>query len=274
MPSRLSHVIGLARAVGTLKAVQVLLRRAAGSAAPLPVTPKGISRRRVVLRPMESDLFVASQIFGWTEYDIGSDRQNAVRMLAQTLVAQGDVPVIVDAGANVGYSALYFADTYPEAFVLAVEPDAETYRMLEQNCAGHDRIKPVHAALWSHDRGVELSGSELNSWSRLVRDGGSEHRTSSMRLDQLLAGVPHSRLLILKLDIEGAEREVCLACPDLVRTAPCILVEPHDFKFPGAACLTPLFSAIAGKQVDTLLIGENLLIVDANLARCTSASET
>src|SRR5258708_37087942 len=37
--------------------------------------------------------------------------------------------------ARVGYSVFYAADTYPEAFVLAVEPDAE----LEDNCTGYDR---------------------------------------------------------------------------------------------------------------------------------------
>jgi FkbM family methyltransferase len=223
---------------------------------------------RLALRPCESDLFVASQIFGWQEYGMDPARQDAVRKLARRQLDERNLPVIVDAGANVGYSALYFADEYPEARVLALEPDPVTFSVLQKNCAGHNRITPVHAALWCHDMGVELADAEHASWSRRVENGKDGHRgrlVPSMTLDQLLSTAPRSRLLILKLDIEGAEREVCEASPDAVRSAPCILVEPHDFKFPGAGCLTPLLNAIAGKRVDILLSGENLMIFDSDL---------
>jgi FkbM family methyltransferase len=267
MASRFDHVVGLIRAVGAFKAFQILLYRALRLPSAVAVVPRHAGTR-VALRPRESDLFVASQIFGWQEYGIDPARQDAIRKLGRRQLEQGDVPVIVDAGANVGYSALYFAGSYPEALVLALEPDPVTFSVLQQNCAGHDRIRPMHAALWCHDMGVELAGAEFDSWSRRVEEGDDGHPgfpVPSIRLDQLLSTIPSSRLLILKLDIEGAEREVCEASPDTIRAAPCILVEPHDFKFPGAGCLTPLFNAIAGKRVDILLSGENLLIFDSDL---------
>jgi len=49
-----------------------------------------------------------------------------------------------------------------------------------------------------------------------------------------------SRLLILKLDIEGSEKEVIEADPGVVCSAMCIMIEPHDFMQPGRGCLTPL----------------------------------
>ena len=58
-----------------------------------------------------------------------------------------------------------------------------------------------------------------------------------------------------------------------IHTAPCIMVERHDFMFPGAGCLIPLYSAVAGRnsavagrKIDTLLRGENMSLLDLTLA--------
>jgi FkbM family methyltransferase len=244
-------------------AAYVLLRRILKLNAAVNVYPRELGGRCVTLRPNESDLFVLSQIYGLKEYDIGAERRNQIKKLAKEYVYDGYLPVIVDAGANVGYSSIFFSEVYPQALVLAVEPDTATFAVLVQNCSGYSRIRPINAALWSHDRGVKLIGAEQASWSRLVGEASGANTIPSIRLDQLLSDISNSRLLILKLDIEGAEREVCKSSPHVIRAAPCVLVEPHDFKMPGAACLAPLFSAIAGKEVDTILIGENILVFDS-----------
>jgi hypothetical protein len=85
-------------------------------------------------------------------------------------------------------------------------------------------------------------------------------------LDLLLAEIPRARVLLIKLDIEGAEREVCYSALESIRAAPCIMIEPHDFMFPGAGCLVPLYSAVAGRKIDTLLRGENIFLLDLTLA--------
>lgn len=259
MPSRSEHIRDLARAIGPRAAAHVLGRRALKRASPVVVTA---GSHAVSVRPLDSDMFVLGQIFGAREYDIGAGRVAALNLLASVWAQAGTQPVIVDAGANVGYSALFFEQTYPGAIVLALEPDAETFAQLSLNCRGHARIVPVHAALWSHDDGVSLQAEEAASWSRSVSDGGL---TPSLTLESLLARIPAGRSLILKLDIEGAEREVCRASAGIVHEVPCIMVEPHDFKHPNAGSLAPLYSALAGRHVDTLIIGENLMIIDTAL---------
>jgi FkbM family methyltransferase len=217
----------------------------------------------LALRPLDSDLFVAAQIFGWQEYDPGSDIVASLNRQARTWRADGMTPVIVDAGANVGYSSLYFAATYPEATVLAIEPDPESFDQLLANCAAAPRIRGVCAALWSHDRGVSLNADDgPGSWSRKVAGAGA---TPSRTLPGLLAEIPHAQPLILKFDIEGAEREACAAAGEALRGAACIMIEPHDFMLPGSSCLAALYEALSGRQVDTLIRGENLIIYDSAL---------
>lgn len=74
------------------------------------------------------------------------------------------------------------------------------------------------------------------------------------------------------LDIEGAEREVCAAAREPLRQAACLMIEPHDLMFPGSGCLSGLYRALAGRCVDTLIRGENLIIHDSALVRADPAA--
>lgn len=262
MANGFSHMSGLIRAIGVFRALEIVARRKLKRPNSVQVLMGG---HRIAMRPMDSDLFVASQIFGWRDYEFGAKVKAGLRSLGAKWRKSGLVPLIVDGGANVGYSSLFFADAFPDALVLAVEPHPATFAVLRENVAKEPRILPVHAALWSHDEGVSLKLSEqFGSWAHSVDEGGGA--TPSWRLDNLIETVPNARPLIIKLDIEGAEKEVCAASKGIMGNVPCILLEPHDFMLPGAATLTPLFSVIAARRCDTLLMGENLLFVDSALA--------
>lgn len=262
MASHWTHVDGLRRAVGWPAAANILTRRLLGLPQPVRCNVKGC---RIAVRPLDSDPFVASQIFGWQEYDPGDTVTSALNQLARRWRSRGRVPVIIDAGANVGYSALDFAERFPEAVVIAVEPDPETYAELVANCIGEPRIQPVQAAVWSHEGGVSLlAGSEQGSRAHRVAGLGA---TPSWTLNSLLALVPDGRSLIIKLDIEGAEREVCAVSGVELRQAACLMIEPHDVLSPGSACLSSLYGALAGRQVDTLLRGGNLIIYASALVQ-------
>jgi len=171
----------------------------------------------------------------------------------------GQVPVIIDAGANVGYSALYLAHHFPDAIVIAVEPDENCVELIKRNCGDNPRIRPVHAAVWSHGNGVDLDSRDEGSWANRVSDGGA---TPSVTLEKLIADVPNAAPLIVKLDIEGAETEVCRASSDAVSSFACIMIEPHDWMLPGSGGLSPLYGAVAGKKMDTLIRDETLMLFD------------
>ncbi len=263
----LRYHLGLARAFGLPTAVSIGIRRKFGVRKPVMVHWRG---QQIAVRPRESDPVVASSVLGWHEYALGERAETALARLAKKWRATGQTPVIIDGGANVGYAALHFARLYPEAVIIAVEPNPETFDMLRRNCAGHAQIRPLFGALWSHDQGVSLQSDPDSSWSDRVHDGGL---TPSFRLQDLLASVPDSRSLIIKLDIEGAEGEVCRAAPDVLRTTACLLIEPHDYLRPGASVLSPVYDALNGLQVDTLLVGEYIALIASSLMR-EQATET
>ena len=257
--AKLHHLDGLARAIGWRKSISVLLRRALGIGAAMKVR---CNNHELLIRPTDSDLFVASQVFGHCEYEIGKVGHAALNRLAKKWRKTGLVPVIVDAGANVGYSSIFLGDRYPDAIVMAIEPDRQAFEMLTSNCAGLERIMPVYGALWSHDGEVALVNSESSSWARSVSDGQG---VPSITLRSLLAKLPRTRLLMLKMDIEGAELEATRDCGKVLEEVPCIVVEPHDFMFPGRGCLTFVYSLFNGRSMDSLVSGENLIFISSAL---------
>jgi FkbM family methyltransferase len=259
MPSLAYHIQGLVRAAGLAKASAILLRRAFGLGGVVSVNVQG--HGLVEVRPADSDLFVLSQIFGWEEYKIDVDRLANLRKVASAWQAAGITPMIIDAGSNVGYSAIYFAGLFPGSCVLAIEPDQRSFNILARHAKGNSSIKPINVAIWSHNYGLELKQSSYGSWASQVKEGSG---TASERLDVLVASIPNARPLIIKLDIEGAEREVIESCPDIFANAKCIMVEPHDFQNPNGACLFPLYKVAADRKFDTILNGENLLLFAAD----------
>ena len=72
-------------------------------------------------RPGTSDLEVFRQVF--------MERQYAC------LGAAPSPRLIVDCGANVGYSSAYFLSRFPDAKLIAVEPDSGNFQMLQRNLA-------------------------------------------------------------------------------------------------------------------------------------------
>jgi len=259
MPSAGHHIVGLSKAIGSVKTIDVLVRRF--------FRKRGVVRASlrekmgvIEIDPLDSDLFVVAQIFGHKEYALGDHVTHQLNARAAELKRSGRIPVIIDGGANVGYSALFFAETFPEALVVALEPDANTLAALKRNVAAQSRIQCIHAALWSHANGVHLQSTANGSWGHFVGDQGL--LTPSVTLHDLFVENPEWVPLIVKLDIEGAEKTVVAASPQVFRLASCIMIEPHDFKFHGAACMTPLFKVLADRPMDTLINGENLFIID------------
>lgn len=64
--------------------------------------------------------------------------------------------VIVDTGANIGLAAIFFANWYPEARIIAVEPDSSNYETLRKNIAPYSNIVAVRAALWNENKEIQL----------------------------------------------------------------------------------------------------------------------
>jgi FkbM family methyltransferase len=124
----------------------------------------------------------------------------------------GDAKLIVDCGANVGFSAAYFLSRYKDAEVVAVEPDAANFDMLQRNTAPFgDRIRTLRAGIWSHNAGLSVrSSGDGREWSFTVVETpqGETPDIEGISLEDLLCRPGCAPIDILKMDIEGSEKIV------------------------------------------------------------------
>jgi len=125
-----------------------------------------------------------------------------------------DPGLIVDCGANVGMSTAYFLSRFPNAEVIAVEPDPGNYQQLLHNTRPYaQRLRAVQAGVWSKSTGLKFVDSERGdgrAWAVTVAEAGPNEQADiqAVSIDALLEESGHQRIALLKIDIEGSELAV------------------------------------------------------------------
>jgi FkbM family methyltransferase len=185
--------------------------------------------REISLRLNTSDMPTYLQIFHHREYEHPDLPEQA-----QT---------IVDLGANIGCATLFFAQKYPEAKILAVEPEESNFLALRGNIIGlENRISARFGAAWIEDGEINLrksddEGGDLGAWGYQVSQAAAADgaKTPCWRVGTLYRFCGFDRVDILKVDIEGAELELFSSKPKgwLARTE-LIIIETHDRFRPGS----------------------------------------
>jgi FkbM family methyltransferase len=185
---------------------------------------------------------VRIEVPGWRESITLRARTSDVMVAIQLLLMDelafpelGEARLIIDAGANIGLSALTFAHKWPSATIICLEVDDANLDMLRRNTAGFPGIRVVAAGLWRRSAGLRISNPDAASWVFRVEE--DEHGPIKGKgVAELLDEVGASRLDLLKVDIEGAETEVfgaeAGAWLDRVDN---VMVELHEVFRPGSS---------------------------------------
>lgn len=168
---------------------------------------------------------------------------------------------IVDAGANVGYASVRFAELYPEADIVAIEPDRENFEILQRNIAPYPRVRGLQCGLWPRNAQLVIENPEAKSWAFRVREArAGESGFPAVGLNELMAEHPSRAIDLLKLDIEGAERELFSdeRCQDWLARTNMMFIELHDRIKPG--CTEAMEKAIAPHGFERQPLGSNLIL--------------
>ncbi|MDP4625638.1 MAG: FkbM family methyltransferase [Akkermansiaceae bacterium] len=122
--------------------------------------------------------------------------------------------LIIDCGANAGFSSSYLLNQFPSAKVIAVEPDHGNHGMLCKNTAIFgDRCTPINAGVWSKKCGLKFSEipfGDGREWAVSVREAREKEKPDIEAVDigTLIQQSGQARVSLLKIDIEGSEDEV------------------------------------------------------------------
>lgn len=206
---------------------------------------------RFYLRPGTSDAGIFGQVFKARQYAISlTDRPQR----------------ILDLGANIGLSALYFADRFPTATIVALEPDQQNFELALQNTKHNSRIKMLQKGIWNKNTNLEIINADAGKDSFMVREtnksgGGCIEATDivSIMRDQGWTGID-----LLKVDIEGAEKELFQEnFEGWLPATKVIIIELHDHMKKGSS--RSVFSAISRYNFSFSMKHENLVFINEDI---------
>ena len=139
-----------------------------------------------------------------------------------------DKPFIIDAGANIGLSIIFFKQIYPAATILGFEPDPDALESLKYNIKqfGFSDVEVIGKGVWNKETTLSFF-SEGADGGRIALESDKENlkQINTVRLKDYL----NKHVDFLKIDIEGAETNVLQDCADSLRNVDRIFIEYHSF---------------------------------------------
>lgn len=136
-------------------------------------------------------------------------------------------PFIIDCGANIGLSVLYFKKRYPGASILAYEPDESNFGLLQQNVAQNhlQGVECRRKAVWINNN--TLSFASDGSQGSKIADHDTGKRQVQVQAERLADVLQTQKVDFLKIDIEGAEVDVLKDCEPFLQNVQQLFVEYH-----------------------------------------------
>jgi FkbM family methyltransferase len=152
--------------------------------------------------------------------------------------------VIVDAGANIGLASIYFANRFPNTPIISIEPEFNNFELLRKNIEPYKNIIPLHCALWNTNKEIDILDTGLGTNGFMTLDKTVTyhintpmeiftHKVKTITIQNILAEYNLNYIDILKIDIEGAEKEVFENADVWIERISAIIIELHERMKPG-----------------------------------------
>jgi FkbM family methyltransferase len=181
--------------------------------------PAPIGEVRLLLRANAgADAFIHSEVFEHQYYRLPLARSPAT---------------ILDLGANIGLTAIYFARAFPTARLACVEPVPGNVRLLERNLSLNGIAATViAAAIHLVDGSVLMQFDAKDYGHRVAVDAADETLTTlavqATSIPTILTRLKWDRIGLLKVDIEGHEATLFSGNCDWLARVDVMCIECHD----------------------------------------------
>lgn len=175
-----------------------------------------------------SDLDVFSQIYKYLEY------QPLVEIFRKNFPNHPPL-TIIDAGSNIGLTTVFLSKHFPDAHFIAVEPDSGNFEIMSANFELNQikAVEKIKGGIWSKNTFLKIINDfrDKNHWAIRVEETNDANELQAFSLNHLME-IYHLEVIdILKIDIEGSEKEVFTgdaADVSFLAKTKCIAIEIHD----------------------------------------------
>ena len=200
------------------------------------------------LRPNTSDYYTFDQVFLRDQYNIQFPFE---------------LKTIIDAGANIGLASLYFSHKYPQSKIVAIEPSKENFDILSQNIAPYPNVKAFCKGLWNKDVHLAITNTDgvKNAFMVAETTADNPNAIPAICISTIMHEQSWERIDLLKIDIEGSEKEVFETNYEtwLPKTR-AVVIELHDNMKRGTS--KSVFKAISQYNFSFNMQDENLIFIN------------
>jgi len=139
---------------------------------------------------------------------------------------------IVDVGAHVGSAALYFRHAYPQARIVAFEPNPASFELLARNAANEDRLEIHPLAIGAEDGEAMLFAGRHSSMQASLlpneENAAEGVRVQVRAMASVLRELGVERISVLKVDTEGMELPILRALGPTLHEIDVVHLEYHS----------------------------------------------
>lgn len=217
MKNKIYKLAQYAHQFGLFRALSILTRFALTSRNKVISIQLPTLAHPIWVRNKSSDEFTMQQIFLFGEYDFAVEKAPTT---------------ILDAGANIGLAAVYFANRFPDATIICLEPEHGNFELLKKNIAPYPNLVAVQAGLWWKTTFLQVKDNGWGNWGFTVEEcaPGTPGAIQAYSVADVLKKFSLPGADMIKIDIEGSEKQV-LEAPDVhdwVSKCHTLVVEHHD----------------------------------------------
>lgn len=168
------------------------------------------------LRRFGGDIFIFHEILRLESYKLPRE------------IDKVGIKSLIDLGANIGLATLYLASHLPDCKIYCVEPLPENASLLRHNLAGlKERVSIVEAAVSNVSGEVQISLAAEHYNASLKGTGENVITVKSLTMQDLVRDFKIANIDAIKMDIEGAERELLADSPTWLNQVKLMLAELH-----------------------------------------------
>jgi len=221
---------------------------------------------QIALRSGTSDWFTFDQIFIHEDYNLKALKRHGEFAEMYAKYSAEGTPLILDLGANIGLSGVYFHHVWPNAKIVAIEPSEDNFAVLRQNFGANEKLEGILAGISSKSSRLVLADAsvEKNAFTTTVIEPGTDGGVQGVTVPEILARFPKSGgyfPFIVKIDIEGFESDLFAENTGWINDFPVLIIEMHDWLFPGRGTSSNFLKTIAGLNRDFVYLGENVFSI-------------
>jgi FkbM family methyltransferase len=192
----------------------------------------------------------------------GFKKEDEINRFYQSILNKSKIPLILDLGANIGASSSYFFFTYPGSKIVSLEPDIKNYETLKKNVPSS--IIHFNKAIACEQKNLKLNNSTIDPRAIAVQYE-LKGEVECVPVNKIINDLDDNFVpFIIKIDIEGGEKDLFKKNTEWIDKFKIIIIEPHDWLYEGGLTMKNFLNKIGNLDRDFIILNENIVSIKNN----------